>query len=119
MCIRDSPWSVELAHQDVADRNILTGRVRYYGDDIAAVVAEDEITAQRALLSLIHICCSEGACGACTVIIDGKTCKACVPDTDLLDGRTVITVEGPVSYTHLDVYKRQAYLQLLRKRLKH
>ena len=38
--------------------------------------------------------CSEGACGACTVIIDGKTCKACVPDTDLLDGRTVITVEG-------------------------
>ena len=49
--------------------------------------------------------CSEGACGACTVIIDGKTCKACVPDTDLLDGRTVITVEGltewAVSYTHL------------------
>ena len=31
--------------------------------------------------------CSEGACGACTVIIDGKTCKACVPDTDLLEGR--------------------------------
>ncbi len=43
------PWSVETAHQDVADRNILTGRVRYYGDDIAAVVAEDEITAQRAV----------------------------------------------------------------------
>lgn len=43
------PWSVELAHQDVADRNILTGRVRYYGDDIAAVVAEDEVTASRAL----------------------------------------------------------------------
>ena len=31
--------------------------------------------------------CSEGACGACTVIIDGKTCKACVPDTDSLSGR--------------------------------
>ncbi len=43
------PWSVEPAHQDVADRNILTGRVRYYGDDIAAVVAEDEVTASRAL----------------------------------------------------------------------
>ena len=38
--------------------------------------------------------CSEGACGACTVIIDGRTCKACVPDTDLLDGRNIITVEG-------------------------
>lgn len=43
------PWSVELAHQDTADRNLLTGRVRYYGDDIAAVVAEDEVTASRAL----------------------------------------------------------------------
>lgn len=43
------PWSVELAHQDIADRNLLTGRVRYYGDDIAAVVAEDEVTAKRAL----------------------------------------------------------------------
>ena len=43
------PWSVEPAHQDVADRNLLTGRVRYYGDDIAAVIAEDEIIAARAL----------------------------------------------------------------------
>ncbi|MDD5804537.1 MAG: molybdopterin-dependent oxidoreductase, partial [Clostridia bacterium] len=38
--------------------------------------------------------CSEGACGACTVIIEGRTCKACVPDTDLLDGKNIITVEG-------------------------
>ena len=28
------------------------------------------------------------------MIIDGRTCKACVPDTDLLDGRNIITVEG-------------------------
>ena len=41
------PWSVEPAHQDVEDRNILTGRIRYYGDDIAAVVAVDEVTAKR------------------------------------------------------------------------
>ena len=31
--------------------------------------------------------CSEGACGACTVIIDGMTCKACVPDTNSLEAR--------------------------------
>ncbi|MDD5938300.1 MAG: xanthine dehydrogenase molybdenum-binding subunit XdhA [Clostridiales bacterium] len=43
------PWSVEEAHQDVCDRRMLTDRVRYYGDDIAAVVAEDEISARRAL----------------------------------------------------------------------
>ncbi len=43
------PWSVETSHQDVADRLLLTKRVRYYGDDIAAVVAEDEVIANRAL----------------------------------------------------------------------
>ena len=38
--------------------------------------------------------CSEGACGACTVLIDGYPIRACTPDTDSLDGRHVITVEG-------------------------
>ncbi len=38
--------------------------------------------------------CSQGACGACTVIIDGVTCKACVPTTDRLEGKNVLAVEG-------------------------
>ncbi len=42
------PWSVEKAHQDIADRRLLNRRVRFYGDDIAAVVAEDNVAAERA-----------------------------------------------------------------------
>ncbi|MCC2876296.1 xanthine dehydrogenase molybdenum-binding subunit XdhA [Lachnoclostridium pacaense] len=42
------PWSVETAHQDIADRKLLNTRIRVYGDDIAAVIAEDEIAAARA-----------------------------------------------------------------------
>ena len=38
--------------------------------------------------------CSEGACGACTVLIDGEPCRACIPDTDRLEGKHVLTVEG-------------------------
>ena len=43
------PWSTEVAHPDVADRVLLTKRVRFYGDDIAAVIAEDEVAAAQAL----------------------------------------------------------------------
>ena len=38
--------------------------------------------------------CSEGACGTCHVLIDGKLTKACVPSTDKLAGKSVLTVEG-------------------------
>lgn len=42
------PWSVEEAHQDVADRRLLNTRVRVYGDEIAAVIADNDIAAERA-----------------------------------------------------------------------
>ena len=38
--------------------------------------------------------CSEGACGTCTVLVDGKPTKACVPQTDKLEGKSIVTVEG-------------------------
>ena len=48
------PHSLDPEHQDVADRLLLTDTVRYMGDEIAVVVAEDELTARRAL-SLIDV----------------------------------------------------------------
>ncbi|MBQ2323307.1 MAG: selenium-dependent xanthine dehydrogenase [Oscillospiraceae bacterium] len=47
--------------------------------------------------------CSEGACGTCHVLIDGKPTKACVPQTDKLEGKTILTVEG-ISQWEKDVY---------------
>ncbi len=43
------PWSTQEAHQDVQDRLMLTDRPLFYGDDIAAVVAEDEVAAAKAV----------------------------------------------------------------------
>lgn len=43
------PWSTDKKHQDIADRKLLNTRVRCYGDDIAAVIAENEIAAANAL----------------------------------------------------------------------
>ena len=46
------PWSTDPAHQDVADRLLLNRHVRYYGDEVAAVVAEDEVAAVQAVRAL-------------------------------------------------------------------
>lgn len=43
------PWSTEPAHQDIADRKLLNARVRCYGDDVAAVVAKDDLAAAKAV----------------------------------------------------------------------
>lgn len=38
--------------------------------------------------------CSEGACGTCHVIIDGKAMKACLPTVARSAGKNIVTVEG-------------------------
>ncbi len=47
--------------------------------------------------------CSEGACGTCTVLIDGKPTRACIPQTDKLEGKVIVTVEGLTDFER-DVY---------------
>ncbi|HWQ41720.1 MAG TPA: xanthine dehydrogenase subunit XdhA [Desulfosporosinus sp.] len=43
------PWSTDPHHQDVADRLLLTDRVRFYGDDVAAIIAKNDIAAAQAV----------------------------------------------------------------------
>lgn len=38
--------------------------------------------------------CGQGACGACTVLVDGKPTRSCVQALSRFEGKTVTTVEG-------------------------
>ena len=38
--------------------------------------------------------CSEGACGTCTIIVDGRAVKSCVLTTKRAAGKTILTTEG-------------------------
>ena len=46
------PWSMDPGHQDVADRLLLNRHVRYYGDDVAVVIAENEVAAMQGVRAL-------------------------------------------------------------------
>ncbi|HEV2186505.1 MAG TPA: (2Fe-2S)-binding protein [Stellaceae bacterium] len=41
-----------------------------------------------------HLGCEHGACGACTVIVDGAAVHACLMLAVQAEGRAVVTVEG-------------------------
>ena len=38
--------------------------------------------------------CSEGACGACTILVDGRPLRSCTLTTRQAVGKTILTVEG-------------------------
>ncbi len=46
------PWSMDPHHQDVADRHLLNRHVRYYGDDVCAVIADNEVAAMQAVRAI-------------------------------------------------------------------
>jgi aerobic-type carbon monoxide dehydrogenase small subunit (CoxS/CutS family) len=41
-----------------------------------------------------HVGCEHGVCGACTVLVDGRSARACLLFAAQLDGRAVTTIEG-------------------------
>jgi carbon-monoxide dehydrogenase small subunit len=52
------------------------------------------------------LACSEGECGACTIVVDGLSCNACLMPAVDLDGRDVVTVEGLWRREGLDPVQR-------------
>ena len=38
--------------------------------------------------------CSEGACGTCMILVDGKTVKACILTTEKVNGKEITTIDG-------------------------
>ncbi len=49
---------------------------------------------EQAHLTGTHVGCESGYCGACTIILDGKTTKSCMVLAVQADGADVQTIEG-------------------------
>ena len=50
--------------------------------------------------------CSEGECGACTVLLDGLAVHSCLTLAAQLQGRHVVTIEGLEENGELDILQR-------------
>jgi carbon-monoxide dehydrogenase small subunit len=42
----------------------------------------------------VRVCCEQGICGACTILVDGQTARACLLLAVQADGADILTVEG-------------------------
>jgi aerobic-type carbon monoxide dehydrogenase small subunit (CoxS/CutS family) len=48
-------------------------------------------------LTATHLGCEHGVCGACTVLLDGETARACITLAAQVDGAEIVTLEGVAS----------------------
>lgn len=55
--------------------------------------------------------CGEGACGACTVLIDGNAARSCVVKASTLAGKSITTIEGLESNGELHAVQK-AFLKV-------
>lgn len=68
-----------------------------------------EVVRDQAGLTGTKECCSQGECGACTVLLDGRAVDSCLVFAVEADGAQVITVEGLGDAARLDSVQ-QAFL---------
>ena len=45
-------------------------------------------------MTATHLRCEQGACGACTVLIDGQPARSCITYTAMCEGAEITTIEG-------------------------
>jgi carbon-monoxide dehydrogenase small subunit len=76
-------------------RNVsLTVNGTLHEKEIEARLTLADFLRKRLGLTGTHLGCEHGVCGACTVLVDGRSARACLMLAVQADGRDVTTIEG-------------------------
>jgi aerobic carbon-monoxide dehydrogenase small subunit len=61
---------------------------------------------ERCRLTATHLGCEHGACGACTVMVDGQATRSCLRFAAMCEGQSVQTLEGLEDASIMEVLRR-------------
>jgi len=77
-------------------RMTVNGRPQSFllGYDLSGSETLAEVLREKLGLTGLKIACDQGACGACTVIMDGKAVLSCMTLAVEADGHQILTIEG-------------------------
>jgi len=75
-------------------------------DDIEPRMTLADFLRERCGLTATHLGCEHGACGACTVTVDGQATRSCLQLAVMCEGRTVTTLEGMRSDALTELLRR-------------
>jgi len=79
----------------MATRSIsLTVNGQRYEREVESRLSLADLLRHELALTGTHVGCEHGVCGACTVLIDGRTARSCLTFAVQADGCEVTTVEG-------------------------
>ena len=76
-------------------------------DDVEPRQTLADFLRDRCGLTATHLGCEHGACGACTVVMDGKATRSCLSLAVMCDGRSVQTLEGLRTDPVMEMLRRQ------------
>ena len=85
-----------MSHQITVKINDKERSLTVEGRDLLVDVIRDQCR-----LTGTHVGCDTSSCGACTVIVDGKSVKSCTMLAVQAEGSTIMTVEGLASKDEL------------------
>ncbi|MDA9413867.1 (2Fe-2S)-binding protein [Bradyrhizobium sp. CCBAU 11430] len=80
---------------------------RYDITDVEPRMLLSDFLRDRLGLTGTHVGCEHGVCGACTILLNGDSARACLMLAVQTDGAEIVTVEGLGSAEELNVLQSQ------------
>lgn len=75
-------------------RIALTVNGKSYSEEVEVRMHLGDFLRQQLGLTGTHLGCEHGVCGACTILVDGRSARSCLMLAVQADGKDLLTVEG-------------------------